>query len=144
MLLKALHFLVQSISNRSELNLCFSIKFHLYHYFILNSNSANSFPDLKLINNTWSKCEYTIYEFNICNMSYMNVIYKGKISHGRNLYSLVFNPRGRHLRDHLDFSWMLNANIKLNYLQKIEVIFIILRVRSLIFFFFFFLSIKFH
>ena len=77
-------------------------------------------------------------------MSYMNVIYKGKISHGRNLYSLVFNPRGRHLRDHLDFSWMLNANIKLNYLQKIEVIFIILRVRSLIFFFFFFLSIKFH
>ena len=126
MLLKALHFLVQSISNRSELNLCFSIKFHLYHYFILNSNSANSFPDLKFINNTWSKCEYTVCEFNICNMPYMNVIYKWKISHGRNLYSLVFNPRGKHLRDHVDFSWML-----------IEVIFIILRVRSLKFFWFF-------
>ena len=126
MLLKALHFLVQSISNRSELNLCFSIKFHLYHYFILNSNSANFFPDLKFINNTWSKCEFSIYEFNICNMPYMNVIFKWKVSHGRNLYSLVFNPRGKHLRDHVDFSWML-----------IEVIFIILRVRSLKFFWFF-------
>ena len=139
--LKALHFLVQSIknkSNRSELNLCFSIKFHLYHYFILNCNSANSFPDLKFINNTWSKCEYTIYKFNICNMPYMNAIYKWKISHGRNLYSLVFNPRGKHLRDHLDFSWMLNADIKLNYLQKIEVTCIIIRVRSLKFFLFFF------
>ena len=30
-----------------------------------------------------------------------------------------------YLRDPLDFSWMLNTNIKLNYLQKIEVIFII-------------------
>ena len=129
MLLKALHFLVQSIknkSNRSELNLYFSIKFHLYHYFILNSNSANFFPDLKFINNTWSKCEFSIYEFNICNMPYMNVIFKWKVSHGRNLYSLVFNPRGKHLRDHVDFSWML-----------IEVIFIILRVRSLKFFWFF-------
>ena len=126
MLLKALHFLVQSISNRSELNLCFSIKFHLYHYFILNSNSANFFPDLKFINNTWSKCEFSIYEFNLCNMPYMNVIFKWKVSHGRNLYSLVFNPRGKHLRDHVDFSWML-----------IEVIFIILRVRSLKFFWFF-------
>ena len=141
MLLKALHFLVQSMknkSNRSELNLCFSIKFHLYNYFILNSNSANSFPDLKFINNTGFKCEYTIHEFNICNMPYMNVIYKWKISQGRNLYSLVLNPRGKHLRDLLDFSWMLNADIKLNYLQKIEVTYIILRVRSLIFFCLFF------
>ena len=110
--LKSLLFLVRltkSKSNRSELNYAFSIKFHLYHYLILNSNTPNSFPELKFINNT---SEYTICECDICNILYLNVIYKSKISHGRNFSSLVFNSRAEYLRDHFDFSWMLNANIK--------------------------------
>ena len=123
--LKSLLFLdrlTKSKSNRSELNYAFWRKFHLYHYLILNSNTPNSFPGLKFINNT---SEYTICECDICNILYLNVIYKSKISHGRNFSSLVFNSRGEYLRDHFDFSWTLHANIKLDYFQKIEVIFII-------------------
>ena len=65
----------------------------------------------------------------MCNILYINVIYKSKIPHGRNFFFGAFVYFWflirEYLRDTLDFSWMLNGIIKLSNLQKIEMILII-------------------